>query len=143
VKALFVLSLTVSLIAGSMARADLCGDIRALDAQSNDVSVTLPVSGEVTKCTRSLVLSGGSQLNCGWAFTYRAPAASEAFENLIATITDCLGAAAHVTADLNVNHPDFYDLQTFRLEGQEIGISLKDKASLSETYIFLRVTLPE
>jgi hypothetical protein len=44
-----------------------------------------------------------------------------------------------MTADKDVNHPDFYDLQTFQLNGLEIGVSLKDKAGLSETYIFLRI----
>ena len=129
--------------AGSVAQADLCREVRALDAQSGPVMLALPNTGDTVDCTRSLMLSGGSQLHCGWAFPYRAAAAKQAFEHLVAAVADCVGAAAQLQKGLNINHPDYYDLQTFRLEGQEFGVSLKDKAALSETYVFLRVSLPD
>lgn len=128
---------------GTAAQADLCADIRALDASSQEPVLELTTAGPPPKCTRSLMLSGGVQLHCGWAFAYRASEAKDAFEGLIAEVTECFGDDARVTSDLDVNHPDFYDLQTFQLGGQEIGVSLKDKAALAETYVFLRVTLPE
>ena len=137
------LSVTAAIATGSAARADFCQHIRALDGQSRDITLVLPTTGTSAKCTRSLVLSGGSQVHCGWAFAYRASEATLAFQYLVSTVSACPGAAAHVTADLDVNHPDFYDLQTFRLGGQEIGVSLKDKAALSETYVFLRVAVPD
>lgn len=80
-------------------------------------------------------------MHCGFGFDYRIPAATVAFDGLVAAVTDCLGETARVTGDLNVNHPDFYDLQTFRLEGQEIAVSLKDKAALLRTYVFVRVSV--
>jgi len=132
----------LSLVAGSMVHADLCHDIRAIGTEFAKTTLTLPETGKTAECTRSRVLAGGSQMHCGWAFSYRSPAAAQAFEHLLVTVADCLGAAARVTADKTVNHPDFYDLQTFQFEGQEIGVSLKDKAALSETYVFLRVKLP-
>ncbi len=82
-------------------------------------------------------------MHCGWAFPYRAPEATAAFERLVTTIAACLGAEASVTADLDVNHPDFYDLRTFQSKGREIGVSLKDKAGLSETYVFLRIAVQD
>ncbi|MEO9517802.1 MAG: hypothetical protein ABJH45_09595 [Paracoccaceae bacterium] len=105
--------------------------------------MAFPGANDTTICTQSLMLAGGSQLHCGWPFAYRAPEASQAFEELVTAVSACLGKDAAVTADLDVNHPDFYDLQTFQLGDQEIGVSLKDKAALSETYVFLRVTLPK
>ncbi|MEP4194867.1 MAG: hypothetical protein ABJL99_04440 [Aliishimia sp.] len=128
---------------GAAANAQaLCNTIDTLHPNSNDVQMSMPGSGEVVTCTRSLMLSGGAQIHCGWAFAYRSPAATQAFETLVSTVAECLGDGAAITADLDVNHPDFYDLQTFQLGDQEVGVSLKDKASLSETYVFLRVALP-
>ncbi len=92
-----------------------------------------------TPCKSSLMLSGGTQVHCGWAFPYRAPAAKDAFQGLLAAVTACSGGRVDTTADQDVNHPDYYDLQTFRWIDREIGVSLKDKAGLGETYVFLRV----
>lgn len=123
------------------AQADLCRDIEAVDAQTNRVALTLPLTGKPTTCRQSLMLGGGAQLHCGWAFPYRSDAASQAFEHLVRTVATCLGDEARITADLDVNHPDYYDLQTFTLERREVGVSLKDKATLAQTFVFLRVTL--
>ena len=134
------------LLVGSAAHANLCDDTLLLGAQSDDLTLTLPGTQMATQRTRSLVLSGGShsQVHCGWAFPYRAPEANVAFERLMTAVSACRGAAeAIMMADQDVNHPDFYDLQTFQLKGQEIGVSLKDKAGLSETYIFLRIAVPD
>lgn len=131
----------LSFLAGP-AIADLCDDIHALKDKSDGFELSLPVTGQTAICTQSLMLGGGTQLHCGWAFAYRTPDAAQAFDRIVSAVTQCLGSDAAVTADLDVNHPDFYDLQTFQLGGQEIGVSLKDKAALSETYVFLRVSRP-
>ena len=128
-------------VMASAASAELCRDIRTIDGQSGETLLTLPFTGQTTTCMRSLILGGGAQLHCGWAFSYRADEASRAFDDLVSTVAECLGDEARITADLDVNHPDYYDLQTFSLDGREIGVSLKDKATLSETYVFLRITL--
>lgn len=138
------LRLTVStlaiIMAGSSAQADICEDILGLRADKTDLSLRLPGGGPKTDCTTSLMLTGGTQVHCGFGFAYRAPAATTAFEGLVNAVMDCLGDAVKVTADLDVNHPDFYDLQTFQLKGREIGVSLKDKATLSQTFVFVRVS---
>lgn len=121
----------------------MCDKTLTLGTNNADLILTLPGSEMSTKCTRSLVLSGGSQVQCGWAFPYRAPEATTAFERLVRTVAVCLGTEASVTADQDVNHPDFYDLQTFQSKGREIGVSLKDKAGLSKTYVFLRIAVPD
>lgn len=133
----------IILWAGNAHAETFCAEMQDGASQNTHVQMTLPVTGQTTDCTRSLMLSGGVQLHCGWAFAYRAPAAAAAFESLVATVSNCLGEGAAVTADLNVNHPDYYDLQTFELGGREVGVSLKDKGALSQTYVFLRMTLPK
>ena len=142
-KAQFASVLIFALSLGSPVRADLCDDTLTLGTTGTDITLTLPTTDMSTKCRRSLVLSGGSQVHCGWAFPYRAPEATAAFERLVTAIAACLGAEASVTADLDVNHPDSYDLQTFQSKGREIGVSLKDKAGLSETYVFLRLAVQD
>ncbi|MFK7874902.1 MAG: hypothetical protein AB8B71_03865 [Paracoccaceae bacterium] len=121
-----------------------CDDLNApLNLQSRSVVMTLPDTKNTVSCNRSRMLSGGVQLHCGWAFAFRVPEAAQAFDTLLFNVATCLGEDAKVTADLDVNHPDFYDLQTFQLGDQEIAVSLKDKAALSKTYVFLRITLPK
>lgn len=137
------LSAALLLWSGAANAQAFCAGIQSVPAQNAPVQMTLPDTGITTDCTRSLMLSGGVQLHCGWAFSYRAPAASEAFAQLVATVQSCLGDDAAVTVDLDVNHPDYYDLQTFQLGGREVGVSLKYKGALSQTYVFLRIALPE
>ncbi len=141
-KRLTAASAILSLGLATTALAELCDDIGAVSAQSDAVQMTLPSTQETVTCKRALMLSGGAQVHCSWAFDYRVPEASQAFEHLVKSVGQCMGDDAAITADLNVNHPDFYDLQTFELGGQEIAVSLKDKAALSQTYVFLRITLP-
>lgn len=139
----FAAGLIFLLSVGSAAQADMCDKTLTLGTRNADLTLTLPGTEMSTKCTRSLVLSGGSQVHCGWVFPYRAPEATVAFERLVRAVATCLGAEASMTADQDVNHPDFYDLQTFQSKGREIGVSLKDKAGLSETYVFLRIAVSD
>jgi hypothetical protein len=128
---------------GSATHADLCDDTLTLGTKSDDLTLSLPGTEMPALCTRSMALTGGTQVHCAWAFPYRSPAATAAFDRLVSAVAACLGAEASVTEDLHVNHPDFYDLQTFQLKGLEIGVSLKDKAGLSETYVFLRIAVQD
>lgn len=133
-----MISACLSICLGSQAVADpFCDAILGLDGQGAASVLTLPSGGAETQCTRSLALGGGSQLHCGWAFDYRDAAAIDAFTQGLASLEGCF---VQTTPDQDVNHPDFYDLRLFEADGQEIGMSLKDKAALGQTYVFLRVT---
>ncbi len=92
------------------------------------------------KCSLSLGLGGVRARACRWPYAYRAPEAREAFARLVADVADCPGATA-MPLEEGVNHPDSYDLRRFSLEGDTVAVSLKDKAALRETYIFLRVEM--
>lgn len=74
---------------------------------------------------------------CRWTFAYRADAAVAAFEHLAEKLTRCLGPP--VDEDAPVNHPDSYRLVQFGAPDAVISLSLKDKASLQSTFVFLRV----
>ncbi len=73
-----------------------------------------------------------------WQFDYRAAEAEVAFNALLDQMRRCAPEAG--TEDQGVNHPDFYDLRLFRVEGREVGVSLKDKGALQQTLVFLTVS---
>ncbi len=103
-------------------------------------ALALPDEGTIADCTTSLQLGGGQQVQCGWPFAYRAEEATAAFGRLNDAVTACLGPDVAITQDQSVNHPDFYDLRIYRSANQEMGVSLKDKAALQQTYVFLRIS---
>jgi hypothetical protein len=115
-----------------------CEDMAAL---GNDGGMLAsPDGGAIVECTTSLQLGGEVQTQCGWPFAYRSQDAADAFTRLNDTVVDCLGTDVMITQDQSVNHPDFYDLRMYQSEAQEIGVSLKDKAALQQTYVFLRLS---
>lgn len=122
--------------------ADICNELNDLSEHVEAAVFTLPTTGESRTCKQSLTLSGDRQIHCSWSFDYRAEAAKHAFDRMIKEVAACLGNDARVTEDQDVNHPDFYDLTRFDTEGRTIAVSLKDKAALQQTYVFLRVTAP-
>ncbi|MEM1162071.1 MAG: hypothetical protein AAGJ28_14145 [Pseudomonadota bacterium] len=89
-------------------------------------------------CDMSLAPGGARSHDCLWSFGYRDAKAAEAFDAMLASAGACFPGGAFV-GDQSVNHPDFYDLQTLAVDGVEIKISLKDKAALQKTLVFLRV----
>ncbi len=132
-------------LAASVASAEAGGFCAVLDeglsAGTGLRAVTLPGFGEVA-CKRSLGLSGARSLNCAWPFAYRVAEARAAFEALSADVENC-AVPARAPAP-GVNHPDSYDLRLYSYQGGAVAVSLKDKAALRETYVFLRMeTVPE
>ncbi|MEM6661384.1 MAG: hypothetical protein AAF666_04310 [Pseudomonadota bacterium] len=89
-------------------------------------------------CDMSLAPGGARSHDCLWSFDYRAPEAAETFRNFFTQTAACFPGGSFA-ADHSVNHPDFYDLQTLAVDGVEINVSLKDKAALQKTLVFLRV----
>ena len=96
--------------------------------------------GQPNSCSSSLGLSGIQSAHCIWAFTYRAEAATVAFEEALARITECAPSAVSPEQDQAVNHPDFYDLRVLPIDGGEVGLSLKDKAERQSTFLFFRAS---
>ncbi len=91
-------------------------------------------------CSVSVDLSGAKSTNCNWAFSYRSDEAKNVFLNMLSVLSDCADPAFGIAADQQVNHPDFYDLRILRVDNGEVGLSLKDKVALQQTYVFLRLT---
>lgn len=91
-------------------------------------------------CSFSLDTHGAKSANCNWAFSYRSAEANGAFKDMLAELSACADMASGIETDQSVNHPDFYDLRLMRITGGEMGLSIKDKAAIQQTLVFLRLT---
>ena len=128
-------------VTASLAQAQtFCDNINAL-ADQTAASVPLPFApNTVAACTRSRDLSGASSANCAWPHAYRSAEAIAVFDGLLTAVAQCADQDIAPTTDQAVNHPDFYDLRIFTMNNVEVGLSIKDKGGLQQTYVFLRVT---
>ena len=91
-------------------------------------------------CAFSLGMHETKSANCNWAFSYRSAEATGAFKDMLAELSACADMASGIATDQPVNHPDFYDLRLMRIAGGEVGLSIKDKAEMQQTFVFLRLT---
>lgn len=121
--------------------ADAFAAARAVERSASTVAVVTPDgAGARATCRFSTDISGAKSTNCSWAYPYRSEAAAREFAAMLDAVAGCAVRADDDAADAPVNHPDSYELHLFRAAGGEIGLSLKDKAALDATYIFLRTT---
>ena len=135
-------------IGGAQAE-DLCTDITHLIKQthlefagivdgkstSGDVTLILP-GAENCAVTRQ---SNASSFWCTWKFPYRAQEAYGTFERFVGEVQSCIGERSTLYIDKGVNHPDYYAARRFRMERAEVAVSVKDKAALRSTFVFVRV----
>ncbi len=134
---------------GPAGAVERCGDLHVLvtQAQSNFSGIAAggtapappPLPGAAADCAVSPSLSGRNVYQCAWEYPYRSPHANEAFEALHGLIGECFGDRAPMRKDPGVNHPDFYDLRQYRLDHVDLSVSIKEKAALQATFVFLRI----
>ena len=120
-----------------------CAQLDSLMAAALDTSAVVTFDlgdtlDQPANCTHSRGLGGALSLHCARAFEYRSTDATMAFDSLLGQVSSC--AAAIDRDDQSVSHPDSYDLHQFQLDTGTVSVSLKDKASLAQTYLFLRVS---
>lgn len=114
---------------------------KAADAQADNVMHILTDFGPApAACSFSLDLSGSKSANCNWAFPYRTDEATTEFNTMLKALTACADPAFAIETDQPVNHPDFFDLRILQVANGEVGLSIKDKVGLNQTYVFLRLT---
>lgn len=136
-----------------MARAqDFCTNIDDLidHSRTEFARIADEPTGDTDSYTTTLVLDGASSCHvtktssrnwylCGWEFPYRAQRAYDMFDELVAKMNDCIAGRATLHSDRNVNHPDFYSLRRYEMEQANVTVSVKDKAALGNTFVFIRV----
>lgn len=84
---------------------------------------------------------GGAEVShCYSAFAYRDAAALQALAELYADLSACFGARRAQETGALVNHPDSFEQAQFCMNSGSLSLSLKDKAALQETLVFIRST---
>lgn len=111
-----------------------------LDPVLEAIRSSSPLNLDGATCQQSRELSGATRQTCYWTFAYRAPEAEAAFEDWSNALLACYGSENAQLSDQPVNHPDSYILHRFKAETAEISLSLKDKAGLGQTLIFLQIS---
>ena len=91
-------------------------------------------------CGTSLALSGAVSNHCYWSFPYRSAASVQSFDAMVQRVANCASVDGRLYGGDMVNHPDTYDLRRFMVAGNIVNVSLKDKASLQKTIVFLRIS---
>ena len=151
--ALFAATLSPTILfADPVAAKGLCPDIRSLieHARSGTLSNSTQ-SGDEMDAAGSLILKGasacevalqldGASYHCRWKHPLRAAAATRSFEQFDKELRDCIGHRGAGQRDIGVNHPDSYDSRHYILDGARVVLSLKDKADLRSTFVFIRVS---
>lgn len=131
---------------------DLCTNIDYLIDQSRSqfVAIVDKPSGDRGDHAATLTLADASYCfvtkqpkrnlyHCGWEFPYREKHAYDTFDEFVREMTECIGHHATLHTDQNVNHPDYYALRRYEMEQAEVSVSVKDKAALGSTFVFIRV----
>lgn len=136
--ALGAIALFVGIVAQASAGAPL---LDHLMTQVRAGSKTAPPEEMIQggQCGVALGTTGRSEHHCRWDFPYRSPLAKAQFADLKSMIAQHLGAKV-APPEAGVNHPDSYDQVLFQLDDLQISLSLKDKAALRQSFVFLRVS---
>ena len=103
------------------------------------VSAGLP---DADTCSTATGTAGSKIYHCHWGFPYRDKEAEEFFGHLDVRLKTCLESQVNVADDQPVNHPDSFHLRTYHLDRAKVSISLKDKATIDKTLVFIRVEIP-
>ncbi len=130
------LCILLGLFAPTAQATTFCNTLQLL--MDADPPVAFRLGDYEVNCTGSLELGGLKSTDCGWGFPYRSDAADAAFLGLLDDVATC-GTLVN-TADPDVSHPDSYDLREFEMDGGRVRVALKDKATLQQTYVFLRIS---
>ena len=94
---------------------------------------------DAEKCMMAQSLSGGNAYHCSWKFPYRDVAANVTFNTFNQMMRDCFSDGVEAIEDLGVNHPDSYHQRQFFVDQAVVRVSIKDKGTLQETYVFISV----
>lgn len=91
-------------------------------------------------CATSRSTTGAAEPYCAWKFDYRDAEATSAFYSLSVRLRSCAATVLSAGGDAAVNHPDSYVLQQYETDQGTVSLSIKDKAGLHSTYVFLRLS---
>lgn len=114
----------------------------ALASRLSDLAGLQSYLEEVTlkpaTCGTALQSGAARAAHCYIGFEYRADHAADTMARLSAQLRACFAASKSEGTDPAVNHPDSFDQRQLCTPYAALSLSLKDKAGLGKTLIFLR-----
>ncbi len=137
-KAVGALSLLAVLLAGNSARSeDMCPALQSLVSAIRQDAPPPQAFPDATECSFVRTLGGGQEHYCRWDYPFRSKDTLVKYSALNTAIRRCLDGPRQIEQDPDVNHPDtssqiIYDFGTVTLRA-----SIKDKAALQKTLVFL------
>ena len=124
--------------------SERCTPLNALVAQAasatEDPHALSALSDQLKaeQCGTALSETAAREIHCRWSFDYRSDESVEMQDRMASDIRDCLHAST-ISPEQGVNHPDTYDQQLYRAGDMALSVSLKDKAALQRSFVFLRI----
>ncbi len=117
------------------ATVSLAEDCRVFDSlESYTTTSNSPTSAT---CATYLTDNGSTAVSCYWSYPYRDTAVQTRSAELWHQLKTCRSGHA-MTDDTQVNHPDSYYLRTWAYGRHVYTVSIKDKAALNRTLVFIR-----
>ena len=117
----------------------LVGEARSNFARRSDSrDGEAPGLADAEECNLALVPGGRRVFQCRWGFAYRSQASATKFAEVDDALTTC-AQGMRTRDDQAVNHPDTYELRRYRAGAIDLSVSLKDKAALRKTFVFLSI----
>lgn len=114
----------------------LAGGCDPIDKVDEHLSTNATPDGAT--CATYLSLAGDDGVSCHWEFAFRDDAALEHADALWTAIMQCRDGVVS-GPDIQVNHPDSYDLRELRADKGTYRVSVKDKSGQNRTLVFLRL----
>lgn len=96
-------------------------------------------TGKEVICAIALQTNGQTSTYCYAIFDYRSEQANDAFKQLQSKLSSCFSPLKAQGAGDIVNHPDSFDQKQYCADQNDLSLSLKDKATLNQTLVFLRL----
>ena len=127
------LAVVTSAMLALPALASNCVVIEKIDGYASAKAAPLAAT-----CTTFLTETTKTGVSCHWVFDFRDAEARAFAADIWDTLKVCRDGVS-LEEDQRVNHPDSYDLQSWRTREGTYSISIKDKGALNQTFVFLRL----
>ncbi|MEP5154554.1 hypothetical protein [Planktotalea sp.] len=135
------LTLALSLLAPHIALGASCTELIDHLSTSQTLKGFLEqATTQAASCGTSLQTGGARSTYCYVSYAYRSAQANNALAHLDTTLSTCFERRIPSGAGEIVNHPDSFNQIEYCDASGTYSLSLKDKAGLGETLIFLTST---
>lgn len=126
---------TITIMFAAQTHPALAANCKIVDML--EAHATEKIEATEATCSRFLSQSNSTGISCYWEFPFRDQSATQMAKSFWGDIQNCR-RGNELEADLQVNHPDSYDLREWVTTDGIFRVSVKDKTQLEKTLVFLR-----